>query len=167
MVRLSIRNSAAVLLRFSITSSALAQSDADDANKSNNPLNRAASFNLEDYYVPSPHGASVHTSFAGQNSRATYSPSPQSPSAFPACQAAGISAPPASQHSIGSTAAITSPLASVRAKHGKAARRSKTHLSTRHIRWRTRERVCHAGRYSPASIRRSASRYDNSRGAKK
>lgn len=61
MVRLSIRNSAAALLGFSIASSAFAQSDADDANKSNNPLNLAASFNIQDYYVPSVHGASAHT----------------------------------------------------------------------------------------------------------
>ncbi|MCC8455805.1 hypothetical protein [Streptomyces rochei] len=60
-MRLSIRNSAAVLQAVSITSNALAQSDADDASKSNNPLDLAASFNIQDYYVRSVHGASAHT----------------------------------------------------------------------------------------------------------
>ncbi|GAB5097371.1 hypothetical protein YK56LOC_30870 [Caballeronia sp. HLA56] len=50
---------AASLLLFGNASRA--QSSADDANKSNNPLNLAASFNIQDYYVPSVHGAHAHT----------------------------------------------------------------------------------------------------------
>jgi hypothetical protein len=40
--------------------SAFAQSDADNANKSNNPLNLAASFNVQNYYTPSMFGTSGH-----------------------------------------------------------------------------------------------------------
>jgi hypothetical protein len=40
---------------------AVAQSAADDANKSNNPLNLAASFNLQNYFVPSLFGSRVRT----------------------------------------------------------------------------------------------------------
>jgi hypothetical protein len=40
---------------------AFAQSAADEANKSNNPLNLAASFNIQNYYTPSVFGASSHT----------------------------------------------------------------------------------------------------------
>jgi hypothetical protein len=42
-------------------SGALAQSTADDANKSNNPLNLAPSFNIQDYYSPSLFGVGAHT----------------------------------------------------------------------------------------------------------
>jgi hypothetical protein len=40
---------------------ALAQSAAEEANKSNNPLNLAASLNIQNYYTPSVFGASAHT----------------------------------------------------------------------------------------------------------
>jgi hypothetical protein len=40
---------------------ACAQSAADEANKSNNPLNLAASLNIQNYYTPSVFGASSHT----------------------------------------------------------------------------------------------------------
>ena len=36
---------------------AVAQSAADEANKSNNPLNLAASFNIQNYYTPGVFGA--------------------------------------------------------------------------------------------------------------
>jgi hypothetical protein len=38
-----------------------AQSTAEDANKSNNPLNPAASLNIQNYYTPSVFGASAQT----------------------------------------------------------------------------------------------------------
>jgi hypothetical protein len=38
-----------------------AQSAVDEANKSNNPLNLAASLNIQKYYTPSVFGASAHT----------------------------------------------------------------------------------------------------------
>lgn len=41
--------------------SAFAQSAADDANKSNNPLNLSASFNVRNYYTPSIFSSSGHT----------------------------------------------------------------------------------------------------------
>ncbi|MDR3400454.1 MAG: hypothetical protein P4M06_23155 [Pandoraea sp.] len=40
---------------------ALAQTSADDANKSNNPLNLAPSFNVQNFYTPSLFGADGHT----------------------------------------------------------------------------------------------------------
>ncbi|WP_236001999.1 hypothetical protein [Paraburkholderia elongata] len=40
---------------------AIAQSPADDANKSNNPLNLAASFNIQNFFTPSLFGVSGHT----------------------------------------------------------------------------------------------------------
>jgi hypothetical protein len=42
-------------------STSQAQGDADEANKSNNPLNLAPSFNIQNYYTPSVFGSSVHT----------------------------------------------------------------------------------------------------------
>ncbi|MFM0653460.1 hypothetical protein [Paraburkholderia sediminicola] len=51
----------AVLLGLSM-GNAFAQSSADDANKSNNPLNLAASFNIQNYFTPSVFGPSgAHT----------------------------------------------------------------------------------------------------------
>src|ERR1700733_8589440 len=44
-----------------VSSPVFAQASADDANKSNNPLNLAASFNIQNYYTPSVFGASAHT----------------------------------------------------------------------------------------------------------
>src|SRR5258707_13306121 len=44
-----------------LASAAFAQSAAEDANKNNNPLNLAASFNIQNYYTPSVFGASAHT----------------------------------------------------------------------------------------------------------
>lgn len=44
-----------------VPSPVFSQASADDANKSNNPLNLAASFNLQNYYTPSVFGASAHT----------------------------------------------------------------------------------------------------------
>lgn len=40
---------------------AYSQSSADDANKSNNPLNLAPSFNVQNYFTPSLFGVSAHT----------------------------------------------------------------------------------------------------------
>jgi hypothetical protein len=40
---------------------AFAQASADDANKSNNPLNLAASFNIQNFYTPSLFGVHGHT----------------------------------------------------------------------------------------------------------
>jgi hypothetical protein len=52
----------AVLYAASVLlSPAFAQASADEANKSNNPLNLAASFNIQNYYTPSVFGASAHT----------------------------------------------------------------------------------------------------------
>jgi hypothetical protein len=48
-------------LLVSNTNRAYAQSAADDANKSNNPLNLAGSLNIQNYYTPSVFGASAHT----------------------------------------------------------------------------------------------------------
>src|SRR5580698_11059865 len=48
-----------LVLGFSLI--AHAQSAADEANKSNNPLNLAPSFNLQNYYTPSVFGLSGHT----------------------------------------------------------------------------------------------------------
>lgn len=39
----------------------LAQTAADDANRSNNPLNLAASFNIQNYFTPSIFGLDTHT----------------------------------------------------------------------------------------------------------
>jgi hypothetical protein len=46
--------------------SAHAQTAADDANKSNNPLNLAASFNLQNYFTPSytGHCGRISSNFA-------------------------------------------------------------------------------------------------------
>ncbi|SAK42740.1 hypothetical protein AWB77_00490 [Caballeronia fortuita] len=44
-----------------VTDTALSQTAADDANKSNNPLNLAASFNVQNYFTPSLFGAGGHT----------------------------------------------------------------------------------------------------------
>lgn len=52
--------SAAAVVSF-VPSPASAQASADEANKSNNPLNPAASFNIQNYYTPSVFGASAHT----------------------------------------------------------------------------------------------------------
>ncbi len=42
-------------------SAPLAQTEAEEANKRNNPLNLAASFNLQNYYTLSVFGTSAHT----------------------------------------------------------------------------------------------------------
>ncbi|MDR5809273.1 hypothetical protein [Caballeronia sp. LZ019] len=44
-----------------LTDTASSQSASEDANKSNNPLNLAASFNVQNYFTPSIFGASGHT----------------------------------------------------------------------------------------------------------
>ncbi|MFM0503156.1 hypothetical protein [Paraburkholderia caffeinilytica] len=55
------QSACAVLLGLSM-GNAFAQSSADDANKSNNPLNLAASFNIQNYFTPSVFGPSgAHT----------------------------------------------------------------------------------------------------------
>src|ERR1700677_1595118 len=46
---------------MAFSSAAYAQASADDPNKSNNPLNLAPSFNLQDYYTPSLFGVGGHT----------------------------------------------------------------------------------------------------------
>lgn len=51
----------AVLCAAAFSSGAYAQASADDANKSNNPLNLAPSFNIQDYYTPSLFGVGGHT----------------------------------------------------------------------------------------------------------
>jgi len=51
----------AVVCAAVFSSAAYAQASADDANKSNNPLNLAPSFNLQNYYTPSLFGVSGHT----------------------------------------------------------------------------------------------------------
>jgi hypothetical protein len=56
-----LKRAAAVLLLSCLPLAALAQSAADDANKSNNPLNLAASFNIQNFYTPSLFGVSGHT----------------------------------------------------------------------------------------------------------
>lgn len=53
--------SAALYAASVLLSPAFAQASADEANKSNNPLNPAASFNIQNYYTPSVFGASAHT----------------------------------------------------------------------------------------------------------
>jgi len=50
-----------LFILFSFCRYAFCQSEADDANKSNNPLNLAASFNIQDYFTPSLYGVSAHT----------------------------------------------------------------------------------------------------------
>jgi hypothetical protein len=46
---------------LSVSFGALGQSAADDANKSNNPLNVAASFNIQNLFAPSLFGVGSHT----------------------------------------------------------------------------------------------------------
>jgi hypothetical protein len=48
-------------MAFGFCSIAHAQSAADEATKSNNPLNLAQSFNIQNYYTPSVFGLSGHT----------------------------------------------------------------------------------------------------------
>ncbi|WP_237170048.1 hypothetical protein [Pandoraea faecigallinarum] len=50
-----------LLLVLSTGGNAVAQTSADDANKSNNPLNLAASFNIQNFYTPSLFGTGGHT----------------------------------------------------------------------------------------------------------
>jgi hypothetical protein len=50
-----------VMVYLFFSSNASAQSEADDTNKSNNPLNLAPSFNIQNYYTPSLFGVSGHT----------------------------------------------------------------------------------------------------------
>lgn len=52
---------ASLLCALGLVQGALAQSKADDANKSNNPLNLAASFNVQNYYSPRLYGSNAHT----------------------------------------------------------------------------------------------------------
>jgi hypothetical protein len=59
--RLFVRGSLTGLIAAASANLAFAQSAADEANKSNNPLNLAASFNIQNYYTPSVFGASSHT----------------------------------------------------------------------------------------------------------
>jgi hypothetical protein len=61
----AILGASAMLSATVFSSAAYAQASADDANKSNNPLNLAPSFNLQNYYTPSLFGVSAHTPFAG------------------------------------------------------------------------------------------------------
>lgn len=51
----------AILLGVFSPLSAHAQSASDDANKSNNPLNLAPSFNLQNYYTPDLYRSDAHT----------------------------------------------------------------------------------------------------------
>ncbi|CAB3738868.1 hypothetical protein LMG24238_06471 [Paraburkholderia sediminicola] len=53
--------SAALYAASVMLSPAFAQASADEANKSNNPLNLAASLNIQNYYTSSVFGASAHT----------------------------------------------------------------------------------------------------------
>ncbi len=50
-----------LLCATGLVQGARAQSKADDANKSNNPLNLAASFNIQNYYSPRLYGSNAHT----------------------------------------------------------------------------------------------------------
>ncbi|WP_455281956.1 hypothetical protein [Cupriavidus necator] len=52
---------ATALCAMSGVPAARAQSAAEDANKSNNPLNLAASFNLQNFYTPRLYGSNAHT----------------------------------------------------------------------------------------------------------
>jgi hypothetical protein len=52
---------ACLALLLLVNEQACAQTSADDANKSNNPLNLAASFNVQNYFAPSLFGANAHT----------------------------------------------------------------------------------------------------------
>ena len=52
---------AAALCAACMARAAAAQDKADDANKSNNPLNLAASFNVQNYYTPRLYGSNAHT----------------------------------------------------------------------------------------------------------
>src|SRR5258708_28778888 len=56
-----VQNFALGIIIAGWTGMAIAQSAAEEANKSNNPLNLAASFNIQNYYTPSVFGASAHT----------------------------------------------------------------------------------------------------------
>ncbi len=49
------------LATMAMAGGAQAQGSAEDANKSNNPLNLAASFNIQNYYSPSLFGSNAHT----------------------------------------------------------------------------------------------------------
>jgi hypothetical protein len=49
------------IIVFSYCGYAFCQSSADDANKSNNPLNVAASFNIQNYFAPSLYGTNAYT----------------------------------------------------------------------------------------------------------
>lgn len=55
------RMSLTIGLLIGAVSASHAQTSADDANKSNNPLNLAASFNVQNYYTPSLFGVDSHT----------------------------------------------------------------------------------------------------------
>ncbi|WP_237380102.1 hypothetical protein [Cupriavidus sp. SW-Y-13] len=44
-----------------LASAAMAQTSAEDANKSNNPLNPSPAFNLQNYYTPRLYGSGAHT----------------------------------------------------------------------------------------------------------
>lgn len=57
----SARQAVFVALFAMITVTARSQTASDDANKSNNPLNLAASFNVQNYFTPSLFGGSGHT----------------------------------------------------------------------------------------------------------
>jgi hypothetical protein len=59
--RLGLWGAICVVLLGMPIGDAVAQSSADDANKSNNPLNLAPSFNFQNYYTPSLFGVSGHT----------------------------------------------------------------------------------------------------------
>ncbi|SED64428.1 hypothetical protein SAMN02787142_3533 [Burkholderia sp. WP9] len=62
MRRSNLRSQSLCAILFGmLASSAIAQSSADDANKSNNPLNAAPSFNIQNYFTPSLFGISGHT----------------------------------------------------------------------------------------------------------
>jgi len=52
---------AGCLAAVALAGGAQAQGSAEDANKSNNPLNLAASFNIQNYYSPSLFGSNAHT----------------------------------------------------------------------------------------------------------
>lgn len=54
-------HAAMLALTLSVALAAHAQSAADDANKSNNPLNPAPSLNLQNYYSPRVYDTNVHT----------------------------------------------------------------------------------------------------------
>jgi hypothetical protein len=137
-----------------------AQSAAEDANRSNNPLNLATSFNLQNYFAPGLFDANARPNDfllrpilpPGPNGLV---PEPQifrmtlrsASSTFPMAR---ISARPESGRSTFSAATITCRSVPVAVRHGTLARSSSTRSSNHSIRSRNLGMAYPDGRFLPA-----------------